>query len=187
MKQEFKVEVERGELSLAETDYTTKEVTVLIGVTGDLEGTVLFGTTEEMAMNIVYELTGERKVFYDDTCESAIAELGNVISGRATALFEDQGIKCTISPPTVISGRGTIISAVNMRRLIVPLHTGWATWTSPSACGNACRRRRRDGPGAAGARVRCSHPRPAGTGRGAPAAGGMRPARPATGPGAPKA
>lgn len=74
-------------------------------------------------MNIVYELTGERKVFYDDTCESAIAELGNVISGRATALFEDQGIKCTISPPTVISGRGTIISAVNMRRLIVPLHT----------------------------------------------------------------
>lgn len=123
LKQEFKVEVERGELSLAETDYTTKEVTVLIGVTGDLEGTVLFGTTEEMAMNIVYELTGERKVFYDDSCESAIAELGNVISGRATALFEDQGIKCTISPPTVISGRGTIISAVNMRRLIVPLHT----------------------------------------------------------------
>lgn len=123
LKQELNVEVERGELSLTETDYTTKEITVLIGITGELEGTVLFGTTEEMAMNIVYELTGERKVFYDETSESAIAELGNVISGRALALLEDQGIKCTISPPTVITGRGTIISSVNMRRLVVPLHT----------------------------------------------------------------
>ena len=127
LKQELNVEVERGDLSLTETDYTTKDVTVLIGVTGELEGTVLFGTTEEMAMNIVYEMTGERKVFYDETCESAIAELGNVISGRAMALLEDQGIHCTISPPTVITGRGTIISAVNMRRLIVPLHTRLGT------------------------------------------------------------
>lgn len=123
LKQELNVDVERGELSLAETDYTTKEITVLIGVTGELEGTVLFGTTEEMAMNIVYELTGERKVFYDETSESAIAELGNVISGRAMALMEDQGVKCTISPPTIIHGRGTIISSVNMTRLIVPLRT----------------------------------------------------------------
>lgn len=123
LKQELKADVDRGEMYIAETDYTTKEITVLIGVTGELEGTVLFGTTEEMAMNIVYELTGERKVFYDETSESAIAELGNVISGRATALFEDQGVRCTISPPTVITGRGTIISAVNMTRLIIPLRT----------------------------------------------------------------
>lgn len=123
LKQELNVDIERGELSIAETDYTTKEITVLIGVTGELEGTVLFGATEEMAMNIVYELTGERKVFYDETSESAIAELGNVISGRATALFEDQGVKCTISPPTVITGRGTIISSVNMTRLVIPLRT----------------------------------------------------------------
>ncbi len=123
LKHELNADVERGELSVAETDYTTKEITVLIGITGDLEGTVLFGTNEEMAMNIVYELTGERKVFYDDTSESAIAELGNVISGRATVLFEQQGIMCNISPPTVITGRGTIISSVNMKRLIVPLRT----------------------------------------------------------------
>lgn len=123
LQQELKAEVERGELAVAATDYTTKEITVLIGVTGDLEGTVLFGTTEAMAMNIVYELTGERKVFYDETSESAIAEMGNVISGRATALFEQQGIRCMISPPTVITGRGTIISSVNMTRIIIPLRT----------------------------------------------------------------
>lgn len=123
LKQELKVDIERGELSVAETDYTTRDITVFIGITGDLEGTVLFGTSEEMAMNIVYELTGERKVFYDETSESAVAELGNVISGRATALFESKGINCTISPPSVITGRGTIISAVNMTRLIIPLET----------------------------------------------------------------
>ena len=53
LRQELKADIERGELALAETDYTTREITVLIGVTGDLEGTVLFGTNEAMAMNIV--------------------------------------------------------------------------------------------------------------------------------------
>lgn len=123
LKQELKVDVERGELSLVQTDYTTKEITVLIGITGDLEGTVLFGTNEAMAMNIVYELTGERKVFYDETSESAIAEMGNVISGRAATLYAEQGIRCMISPPTVITGRGTIISSVDMTRILIPLET----------------------------------------------------------------
>ena len=123
LKEELGLEVERGELSIAETDYTTREVTVLIGITGEVEGTVLYGTDEAMAVNIVYELTGERKVIYDETCESAIAELGNVISGRAAILFENQGINCTISPPSVIRGRGTIISTVNITRLIIPLKT----------------------------------------------------------------
>lgn len=123
LREELGLEVDRGELSVAETDYTTREVTVLIGITGQLEGTVLYGTDEAMAVNIVYELTGERKVIYDETCESAIAELGNVISGRAATLFESQGIDCTISPPSVIRGRGTIISTVNITRLIIPLRT----------------------------------------------------------------
>lgn len=123
LEQELKVEVERGELSVAQTDYTTNEITVLIGITGDLEGTVLFGTNEAMAMNIVYELTGERKVFYDETSESAIAEIGNVISGRAATMYAQQGINCMISPPSVITGRGTIISSVNMTRILIPLQT----------------------------------------------------------------
>ncbi|MBO8142031.1 MAG: chemotaxis protein CheX [Firmicutes bacterium] len=123
LREELNLEVERGELWVAETDYTTREVTVLIAITGQLEGTVLYGTDEAMAVNIVYELTGERKVIYDDTCESAIAELGNVISGRAAVLFETQGIQCSISPPSVIRGRGTIISTVNITRLVIPLKT----------------------------------------------------------------
>ncbi|HLT57928.1 MAG: chemotaxis protein CheX [Limnochordales bacterium] len=123
LREELGLEVERGELSVANTDYTTREVTVLIGITGQLEGTVLYGSDEALAVNIVYELTGERKVFFDDTCESAIAELGNVISGRAAVLFESQGIDVTISPPSIIRGRGTIISTVNITRLIIPLRT----------------------------------------------------------------
>ena len=123
LKEELGVDIERGELSVANTDYTTREVTVLIGITGQVEGTVLYGTDEAMAVNIVRELTGEKKAIYDETCESAIAELGNVISGRAAVLFENQGIDCTISPPTVIRGRGTIISTVNITRLVIPLKT----------------------------------------------------------------
>lgn len=112
---------QRGELSAERNTDTTQEVSVLIGITGEVEGAVLFGTTKGVASEVVMLLTGERRPVFDEVCESAVSELGNVISGRAAAKFEEQGITCTISPPTLIVGRGSIISSVNIKRLVIPL------------------------------------------------------------------
>lgn len=115
------MDVTLGELSAERNSNTTQEVSVLIGITGQVEGTVLYGTSKPMASEIVMLLTGERHPVFDEVVESAVAELGNVISGRAAAKFEEDGIMCKISPPTVIVGRGTIISSVDIRRLLIPL------------------------------------------------------------------
>lgn len=122
IKAEFGMDVELGELSAEKASNTTQEVTVLIGITGEVEGMVLYGVNTAMASEIVLHLTGESRPVFDEIGESVIAELGNMISGRATANFEETGIMCTISPPSVIVGRGTIISSVNIKRLVIPLH-----------------------------------------------------------------
>lgn len=115
--------VERGKLSVQHEEFTTQEVTVLIGITGQVEGSVLYGTKRETVNRMVSVMMGESHEEFDDTSRSAIAELGNVISGQAAALFEQQGVNCSISPPNLIVGEGTQLSSVGIPRLIIPLNT----------------------------------------------------------------
>ena len=115
--------VERGELRLETSYYTTQEVTALIGMAGEIEGTAMYGTSRSTVRRMVEAVTGTLPPVFDELAESAFAEFGNVVSGRASVLFEQQGWQCTISPPTVIIGRGVIISNAGIQRLIVPLRT----------------------------------------------------------------
>lgn len=123
LEAELGADVKRGELSVAHEEFTTQEVTVLIGVTGQVEGSVLYGTDRETVNRMVSVMIGEEHNEFDETSRSAIAELGNVISGQAATLFEQQGINCSISPPNLIVGAGTHLSSVGIPRLIIPLNT----------------------------------------------------------------
>lgn len=124
LQQEIKANIEKGALSIEESSFTTQEeVTVLIGVTGKLQGVAIYSLSERTAKNIVSEMLNERIPIFDAMVESAIAEMGNVISGLAAAGLEANGYICNIAPPTVVIGRGVIISTVNIKKLVIPLNT----------------------------------------------------------------
>lgn len=121
LRSELGTEVKRGQLALETTYYSMNDIVVLIGITGEIEGTVVYATDEDVAKKMVERMTGEMPVMLDEVCESAFAELGNIISGNAMAIFEQQGINCNISPPSIIVGRGAILSSVDIQRMIIPL------------------------------------------------------------------
>lgn len=124
LKTELNVEAEKGQLGIEESSMTTQEeVTVLIGVTGKLQGVVMYSLGERTAKNMVGGMIGERLPVFNEIVESGIAEMGNVISGLASAKLEAAGYICTIAPPTVIAGRGVVISTVNIKKLVIPLKT----------------------------------------------------------------
>ncbi len=52
---------------------------------------------------------------FDNLAESAIAEMGNIITGQAAIGLEEQGYVCKLSPPTLISGKGVVISTLDIR------------------------------------------------------------------------
>jgi len=123
LKAELKTPVERGQLSLQESDYTSQDVTIMVAVTGRVEGITMYGLSEVTAKKIASAMMGQPVPVFDKLAESAIAELGNIITGHASGELEKAGYPCTISPPTVIIGRGVIISTVHIKRLIIPLKT----------------------------------------------------------------
>ena len=117
------VPVEKGQLTIESSSYTAQDVTVLIGVIGAVQGIVMYGMSERTAKNIVSTMLNERIVVFNEMVESAVAEMGNVITGIASAELENAGYPSTLAPPTVVSGRGVVISTINIKRLQIPLET----------------------------------------------------------------
>jgi chemotaxis protein CheX len=120
---ELGVEVTPGKLAIARGAATALDVTVLLGITGRLTGIVTYGMTEEMAFGIVGRLLGAPIQELDDMALSGIAEMGNVITGRATTLLSGMGLTAMITPPIVLAGAGSRLTVTNIARLMVPLNT----------------------------------------------------------------
>jgi len=114
--------ITKGPLAYLESSYTSMDMTVLIAVTGSVQGVVMYGMTERTAKNIVSEMLGKPVPVMDKMVESAIAEMGNVITGIASRELEKAGYPCTLAPPTLIVGRGVLISTINIRRILIPLN-----------------------------------------------------------------
>lgn len=114
---------ERGEISLQPSASTTRDVTAVIGVLGQVTGIVLLGLDEPTACAIVARILNQPVSAFDEMAESAMGELANVIVGRAATLLGEAGLASNVTPPTLIVGRGTRLSTLSYQRLIIPLNT----------------------------------------------------------------
>lgn len=121
LEEHLNMEVTRGQLRLDSSKCTSGEINVAIGVTGDAEGTVLYSMSERTAKSIASVLIGEPVPVFNALAESAIAEMGNIITGRAAFGLEEEGFRCRLSPPAIIAGRGVVISTLDIQRLVIPL------------------------------------------------------------------
>lgn len=93
---------------------------IQIGMTGHFSGMVTFGIEESVALRIVSAMMGGFVLTeMDEMGQSAISELGNMISGNASTLLSNQGIVVDITPPQVIKGSAGGIEP--RKALCVPL------------------------------------------------------------------
>ena len=113
----------RGSVGLQRSAYTSDEVTVVVGVTGSVAGMVLYAMTEATARAIVARMMGQEFPQFDALAQSGIAEIGNVITGRAAVLLAEAGFPSDLAPPMLLIGRGTMVSTLDVQRLIIPLQT----------------------------------------------------------------
>ncbi len=113
----------RGTLRLQKTAVTTDEVTAVVGVTGTLQGLVLYSMSQATALRIVSRVMGQEFEEFDAIAQSGIGELGNVITGRAGVLLSEAGYPSNITPPALVLGEGTMITTLDLVRLVMPLET----------------------------------------------------------------
>lgn len=123
LKSETNHEVQRGDLSLDQGNYHTDDLTVILSLVGAVDGTVFYSMSEPTALQLVTIIMGEKYEKLDYLAQSGIAEVGNVITGRASMKLAESGFESTISPPSLILGKGASISTLDYPRLVVPLVT----------------------------------------------------------------
>jgi chemotaxis protein CheX len=115
--------VTRGGLALQQNPYTTEDVTAMVGVSGDLAGSLYVSMTEATALALVSRMLGQPTEEFGELAQSGIAELANVIGGAASIALADAGHTTTITPPLLLVGAGGRLSSVEIQRLVVPLVT----------------------------------------------------------------
>jgi len=123
LKTETGQEIARGDLRLENGVYVTDDATVILSLVGAVEGTVFYSMNNETAMKMASLMMGESFDSFGYLAQSGIAELGNMITGRASMKLSDAGYESTISTPSLIMGKGASISTLDFPRLVVPLNT----------------------------------------------------------------
>lgn len=105
--------VERGRLSLGQGNKIDNlGVMVVVGLTHEIRGNIAYNMTVESAKTIASKMMmGMPVETFDPLAESAIAELGNMLTANAAMIFEKQGSQIDISPPTVITGNASATTA----------------------------------------------------------------------------
>lgn len=118
---ETQLDVIRGDISLETSAFTADDVTVLISLVGDVRGVVMLGMSVETGLALVERMMSQSFATFDRLAQSGVAELGNVITGRASVKLEEAGFEADISPPTMVRGKGVTVSSLEFQRLKVPL------------------------------------------------------------------
>ena len=110
-----------GEAFLNNKTSPLEEVAVLIGITGQVKGQVIFSFTEETAKHMASALMGGMSIpELDDISKSAVAEVGNMIMGTASTALSQKGIITDISPPNLIVGKNMLITGIS-KGIVVPM------------------------------------------------------------------
>lgn len=111
----------KGQLSMRPSVFTSQQCNVIAGVAGQIEGQVIYGMSLMTADQIASTMIGQPIRTFDQLAASAIAELGNMITGNAMRLLSETGYTCDITPPTIIRGTNVKISTLNIPALVIPI------------------------------------------------------------------
>jgi chemotaxis protein CheX len=110
-----------GQLGIKDVKFVEKYIWIQIGITGQMQGDIVFGLHEAVALKLVSAMMGGYVLTeMDEMGQSAISELGNMISGNASTMLYNQGVKVDITPPKIVQS-ATSAGFVPKKALTIPL------------------------------------------------------------------
>lgn len=95
---------EKKDLKVVEDLVYSKDANVVLGVTGDLKGTILFSFPKDMTLEMVKIMSGMEMNEIDGFVSSALGEVANIIGGNAMTLLTADNYVCDIVPPQILIG-----------------------------------------------------------------------------------
>jgi chemotaxis protein CheX len=112
-----------GKVYLKKSPYASGSIVVIIGLTGDIKGQVIFSLDKQAACSISSKMMmGLAVEELDEMAKSAISELMNMILGHTATIFYTKGIFVDITPPSLFVGNDIQISISKIQTICIPLH-----------------------------------------------------------------
>ncbi|MEN6462555.1 MAG: chemotaxis protein CheX [Syntrophomonas sp.] len=113
-------DLKRTGLNKREKLLTDKDVNIIIGLTGGLEGNVVLSMHESTARNIASIMMGGMPVNeFDFIPRSALCELSNMVAGNSVSSLEQLGVLVNITPPTLINGSNLVAMISQVETLVI--------------------------------------------------------------------
>ncbi|RCX19745.1 chemotaxis protein CheX [Fontibacillus phaseoli] len=122
IEQVIQVSPSTGNLGVKEVMREQDHIWIQIDMTGHYSGMVMFGLEETVALRIVSAMMGGFVLTeMDEMGQSAISELGNMISGNASTILSNQGYVVDITPPRVLTSKQEDSNQIPRKALCIPL------------------------------------------------------------------
>lgn len=119
-----------GKPYLKKDDVAKGDVTGVIGITGETNGTIAVTFEEACILKIVSNMFGEEMTTLNSEVADAVGELTNMISGQARRELEGLGKVFEAAIPSVVSGRAhTITHYTDGPKIAIPFTTEGGSFT----------------------------------------------------------
>ena len=116
-------EISGGDISLERADAVDGEISILIRVKGDSEGSIIVSLGRDTATQICAVMSGADGITPATLEMDTIAELSNMIAGNATSALNDLGYDFAVFPPTVVARTEILEKTSGVEIFRVPLGT----------------------------------------------------------------
>ena len=107
-----------GKPFLKEKNAARGDVTGIVGMTGETEGTISISFTEKCILSIVSNMFGEEMKEMNDEIGDAVGEIANMVSGQARKQLSEQGRSLKAAIPTVIMGKNHSLTHITNKPII---------------------------------------------------------------------
>ena len=121
-------EIQQGEAVRNEHFQPQHDISGVIGLTGDVSGTVILSVSSDVALNATEALLGFRPDAVNEDVVDAVGELTNMIAGGAKT--ELTSFNMCLALPAVISGANHVVSfGSQVRPVFLPFTTPWGEFS----------------------------------------------------------
>jgi len=115
---------EAGKPYLKKDQVARGDVSGVIGMTGEIRGTISISFSEASILPIVSNMLGEEMKEMNEEIKDAVGEVTNMISGQARKRLDEQGRSLKAAIPTVIMGKDHSITHMTTHPIIaIPFST----------------------------------------------------------------
>jgi chemotaxis protein CheX len=118
------IEPRHGKVYLKKTTLAHGDVSGIIGITGDMIGSLAISFGERCICHIVGSMVGESYAEANQEVFDGVGEITNMISGVARTYMEKEGMQVYAAIPSVVYGKNHTISHILMSpSIVIPFET----------------------------------------------------------------